>query len=208
MSDLFAVYKLSNDGLTLLMEQVLAGDTLHVSKAHAFLATGRSQLESDLPAWRESLRWETETERRYDEAKQSRDEAAQEFRGSVRPARQWVIGAFPRGDKRPGEYGLDTLPPKSIGKMLARGRFLLQANTQEPPLEPTLPERLLAPIQQAFVQLEARVTEFQSAVANRKQARAARKTLRKEMEQRLRQLRQHLYTYFDPDDPILADYGL
>jgi len=96
--------------------------------------------------------------------------------------------------------------------MLTYGRFLLQANTQGPPLEPTLPERLLTPIQTTFAELEGSITAHHAAEAGRKQAIAGRNALRKEVEGRVRrgcvQSRQHLYTYLAQDDPILADYGL
>jgi len=204
----FLIHKLNHSAFTLLLEQIAAGDRVHAAAPHAFVAEDRAQLESDLAAWKGVLNRVVQTEKRYDEAKQTRDEAAEHFRNSVRPAREWVKGTFPRGDERPGEYGLDLLPPRTWGKMLTYGRFLIQANTQEPPLEPTLPDRLLTPIQNAFVELQASILAYQAAGAGRIQATAERNTLRKEVEARTRSLRQRLYTYVSQDNPLLADYGL
>lgn len=200
-------YKLNLDEFAAFLKQVRDGDERHATDPYAFLAADRAQLEADITDWDAALTQVNLLKARRDEARQTRDEAAKAFRVTVRPAWEWAKGEFPGDDERSGEYGLETMPPESLAATVTFGRTLLQANTQLPPLDPALPERLLTPVQTAFAALEATIAAYQAATAAHKQAVAARQTLRQEIIARLRGLRQHLYSYVGKDDAVLFDYG-
>jgi len=200
-------YNLDGNELIVFLRQVRGGDELHAAAPFAFPAEDRAQLESDLVVWPETLAQVTLLGGDRGEARQTRDDAAKRFRSAVRPARQWAKGAFPGDDERSVQYGLDTMPGRKLAEMLARGQAILRAASQEPPLEPAIPERLLTPIQAALVQLETGIDAYQRARAAHKKALQDRNALRKEIEARLRYLRQHLYTFMEQDDPVLLDYG-
>jgi len=199
--------KLDCDKFAAFLKQARDGDARHADDAYAFPPAERSQLAADIAAWDAALTQVNLLKARRDEARQTRDEAAQAFRDAVRPAREWAKGEFPGDDERSGEYGLKAMPPRKLGEMLTYGRTLLQANTQQPPLQPALPERLLTPAQAAFTALEVSVADYQAATAAHKQAIAARRALHRAIVARLRGLRQHLYTFIGKDDPALIDYG-
>jgi len=200
-------YHLDDDGFAAWLKRIQIGDDRHAAEPWAFTAEDRGRLEAAVAAWDEILGRIPLLEARRGEARQTRDEAAVDFRAAVRSARAWAKGVFPAGDERPGEYGLGRMPLRNLNKMLTFGHAVIQANTQEPPLEPTLPERLLTQVQVTFAALDASIMAYQAAVVDRKHATHARRELRKEIEALVRYLRQHLYTYIAPGDPILLDYA-
>jgi hypothetical protein len=201
------LYNLTLDELAALLKQVRDGDDRHATDPYAFPAADRAQVDADVVAWDAGLVRVNLLKARRDEARQTRDEAAKAFRDAVRPAREWAKGEFPGDDERSGEYGLETMPPRSLDGTVTYGRTLLLANTQLPPLQPSLPERLLTPIQAAFAAFEIAIAAYQAAAAAHKQAVAARRALRKEILVRLRGLRQYLYSFVGKDDSTLIDYG-
>ncbi len=193
------------DELAIFLKRLRDGDARHTAAPYAFPAASRTQLAADIAAWDVALTQVNLLKARRDEARQTRDEAAQAFRTAVRPAWEWARGEFPGDDQRSGEYGLQAMPPRGLAATVTYGRTLLQAST--PPLDPALPERLLTPIQTAFTALEAAIAVYQTAAAAHKQAVAARQALRKQILARLRGLRQHLYSFVGKDDAVLFDYG-
>jgi len=201
-------YKLSLNEFAAFLQQVQTGAIMHAADPYAFPAEDRAQLEQDVTAWKEALIQVDLLDEGCDEAKQTRDDARKTFRKVVRPAREWAKGQFHGDDERRGEYKLQDAPPTRLVDLLAYGRSLLEANTQEPPLDPALPERLLVPIQSVFAELEAGVEAYQSGRLAYKQVLTGRNALRDEIEARVRGLRQYLYSYLDREDPILRDYGL
>jgi len=200
-------YKMNLDKFAAFLKQVRDGDDRHATDPYVLPAADRAQLEADITTWDAALTQVNLLKARRDEARQTRDEAAQAFRAAVRPAWEWARGEFPGDDERSGEYGLEKMPSEKLAATVTFGRTLLEANTQQPPLEPLLPERLLTPVQTAFAALEASIAAYQEAAAAHKQAVAARQALRKEIIARLRGLRQHLYSYVGKEDAVLTDYG-
>jgi hypothetical protein len=204
---LIDLHNLDLDELATFLKQVRDGDDRHATDPYALPAADRAQLEADITDWDAALTQVNLLKARRDEARQTRDEAAKAFRAAVRPAWEWARGEFPGDDERSGEYGLEAMPPRGLDATVTYGRTLLQANTQLPPLDPALPERLLTPVQTAFAALETTIAAYQAATAAHKQAVAARQTLRKAIIARLRGLRQHFYSYVGKEDAVLTDYG-
>jgi len=202
------IYKLGDTAFASLLDDMLSGDAANAGAPYVFSAEARTQLETDSAAWKSILIRVNSADSSRDEAKQTRDDSARTFRAAVRPAREWVKGAFEHGDQRPGEYGLAAMPPRSLNDMLDYGRTLVHQNTQEPPLDPALPEWLLTSIQEAFAALENGIEAYKSARAAHRQAVSDRKSLRDEIEGRVRGLRQHLLIYVGRDDSVLVGYGL
>jgi len=200
-------YRMDMDDLAAFLKKVQAGDDMHKFDAFAFPAEKRVQLDVDVAAWDESMGQVPLLDAHRDETKQTRDETGKVFRVEVRPAREWARGEFPGDDERSREYGLGKMPPRGINAMVSYGRSFIQANTQEPPLEPVLPERLFNQAQAAFNRLEENIAAYNAAVVRHKGAVAGRRELRKAIEKRVRGLRQYLYTHMDKDDPALLDYG-